>query len=56
MSLWFSGLKYAEDIGVEEAEIQLFQHEFEDSSADFDRGVRDYLIYAREHLNREVSQ
>lgn len=49
-SLWFRGLKYAESIGVREATEQLYRNEFEDDCHDFDKGVSDYIDYAKEHL------
>lgn len=46
-SLWMRGLLYAESIGADEATIQLYQHEFDDCCADFDRGVSDYINHAK---------
>lgn len=48
MSSWFDGLKYAESVGVDEAEVQLDQYGgFDDDCKDFDRGVLDYILHVK---------
>ena len=51
-SMWFRGLKFAEKVGAEEAEYLLNTHEFADRFDDFERGVRDYLIYYENTLKK----
>lgn len=48
MSSWFDGLKYAESVGVDEAEIQLDKYGgVDDVCKDFDRGVLDYILHVK---------
>jgi len=57
MSNWFRGLKYAENIGVDEAEKQLDTHGgFDDNCKDFDKGVLDYILHVKtlEIVNNEA--
>jgi len=49
-SLWFRGLKYAEEIGAREAEQQLMMNEFDDCCRDFDVGVADYIRHAKNNF------
>ena len=43
---YFNGVKYAEEVGAEEASFQLQIHEFDDPIY-FNRGVLDYIHHAK---------
>lgn len=48
MSSWFDGLKYAESVGADEAEIQLDKYGgVDDVCKDFDHGVLDYILHIK---------
>lgn len=46
MSEWFNGLKYAEKVGKEVAELEHDNYCFDDGCKDFDNGVLDYIRHA----------